>query len=108
MDSSEFNLPDIVQGADYKITVTVDSSFDLTDHTLFSEIRETPDAVLEIAFVVSAPAGQIVTLTLTHDTTAALDFSGYYWDLFTKSSTDERKRLLHGRVSTDKNVTVIT
>lgn len=78
----------IVRGDDFRVIITLSTDgvpFDLTDYTAEAQIRPTTavSAPLTAEFVVEIdpdPETGIITLTLDHDTTAALTTNGV-WDM---------------------------
>jgi len=101
----------IYQGDDWSAQVTVtyqdQTAADLTGYTAQAQIRTaTADQQPVVsAEITTSIAGNIVTLSLTHDQTQQLTGAVYYWDLQLTSAAGDITTILAGKVKVTYEIT---
>lgn len=107
MTSAEYNL-NIEIGTDFELTfkmLGIHGVLNLDDWLFASQVRATPSGSV-IAQMDVATDGDLLTISLDHETTAELAAGRYLWDLFGSTPDGRRLRLLEGQATIVNRITV--
>lgn len=102
----------IDQGANFEIDVTVSNGdggvLDLTGYTAVAQLRKTYESSTYIDFstiIVGDPVNGVITIALTGEQTAALEYGRYVYDMMITSESNIKTRVIEGIATVTPGVT---